>query len=698
MNIQTLGLLINNAGLLLAVSILNQVGHLVFKKRGKYSDFVDGLILGVITITVMVNPVTIAEGLVFDTRSIILSVSALYMGPVPSLIAATMAALYRFSQGGIGNFVGIAVIYSVTAFGLLWRQNFKITSIRRKAWNLYWFGLSTHVIMLLCMFILPIDIALATLTKITLPVLFLYPLASMLLSVLIQTQEENQDLFMRLAESESTYRSFFDENKAVVLIIDPSTGGIKDANKAAAAFYGYDRDQLINMNVNQINTLPPDEVKSRLNMIAHKEINHFEFKHRLANGEIKDVEVYTGLINFHGKKMLYSIIHDITQRVKALSDLEESEIRFKFLVENAPYAIFIQLDYKFYFLNKMACKLFGVESPEVLIGQPVMDRFHPEYHKLAQERIKNLNVNKLVQAPLETVFLRIDNTMVDVSTMGVPFKIDDKNGALVFAIDITAQKALERKKLEFEMKTRQQQKLEAIGQLAGGVAHEINNPINGIMNYAQLILDSLDDKAETQSYAKAIINETDRVSEIVRNLLQFARMEKQSHSYASIYDIIERTVSLTKVIFRKDNIELDIRLDDALPDMKCRSQQIQQVLMNLLTNAKDALNDRYPTMDPNKKIEIRAHLLEKEKRKWIELSVKDYGTGIDPTVIDKIYEPFFSTKMKDKGTGLGLAISYGIVNDHHGEILVESVVGDHTEFKVILPVDNGWDNTGGNHE
>jgi len=639
----------------------------------------------------MINPMVFAEGLVFDTRSILLSVGALYLGPIPAIIAALMTVSYRISMGGVGTLPGVLVILSTTAFGLWWRMKYPVKKIRRSAWNLYQFGFATHLIMILCMFALPWDLALSTLKNITGPILTLYPLASLLLSALIQTQEENQFHFQRILESESLYRSFFEKNQAVVLIVDPITGDLYDANQSASQFYGYPLETIRTMKINQINQLSPEQIKEKMSQSIENKKNHFEFKHRLASGEIKDVEVFSGPVSIDGRKMLYSIVHDITERVKIREELVESETRYRSLVENAPYAIFIQIDKQFTFLNQTACRLFGVEKPDDLIGQPVMDRFHPDYHQIAQERIHQLNVEKIVAIPREIVFLKVDNTPVDVSTIGVPYKSGEKNGALVFVLDISNQKALERQKEDFELKIRQQQKLEAIGQLAGGVAHEINNPINGIMNYAQLIVDSIKDTQEVENYAKEIIRETDRVSGIVKNLLQFARMEKQSHSYANFYDIVNRTVSLTKVILNKDNIQLNIHLDENLPDLKCRSQQIQQVIMNLLTNARDALNERYPGSDPKKIIDVSAHEFKKDGRRWIQLDVTDYGTGIDPSILEKIFEPFYSTKSKEKGTGLGLSISYGIIKDHHGEILVDSLLNDHTTMSVILPVDNGWD-------
>ena len=248
----------------------------------------------------------------------------------------------------------------------------------------------------------------------------------------------------------------------------------------------------------------------------------------------------------------------------------------------------------------------------------------------------------------------------------------------------------EHNRLQLKAQLLQAQKLESIGTLAGGVAHEINNPVNGIMNYAQLILDKLGPDHEISRYAGEISRETERVSMIVKNLLSFARNEKQSHSKARMHDIVESTLSLVRAVLRHDQIVLEIDVPGDLPEIKCRSQQIQQVLMNLITNARDALNDRYPGYDDNKKISVIASVFDKKGHKWIRTTVADTGSGISEEISDRIFDPFFTTKIGDKGTGLGLSISHGIIREHKGELGVESKTGEGTRFHIDLPVDNDW--------
>jgi signal transduction histidine kinase len=259
-----------------------------------------------------------------------------------------------------------------------------------------------------------------------------------------------------------------------------------------------------------------------------------------------------------------------------------------------------------------------------------------------------------------------------------------------FFLEITARLKAEEERLELEARLRQQQKLESIGTLAAGVAHEINNPLNGILNFAQLILMKKPDNSDIERYAGSILRESERVSEIVKNLLAFSRQDRQTHSPARMQDITAATLSLVRALFARDQIAVEADVPADLPSFKCRSQQIQQVLLNLLTNARDATNERFPASDAQKRIRIETRLVTREGRNWLRTIVEDHGSGIPAELRGRIFDPFFTTKPKDVGTGLGLSVSYGIVRDHHGELTFESSPGHGTRFFLDLPVDNGW--------
>jgi signal transduction histidine kinase len=260
-------------------------------------------------------------------------------------------------------------------------------------------------------------------------------------------------------------------------------------------------------------------------------------------------------------------------------------------------------------------------------------------------------------------------------------------GHLSSGQDVTQQRAA-------ESQARQSQKLESIGTLASGVAHEINNPINGVMNYAQLIKDRAGNGgAGLEEFADEIIKDANRVARIVRNLLAFARREKGTRAPAGMKEIVEDAISLTGAALRRDQIKVSMNIPEELPDLMCHAQQLEQVAVNLLMNARDALNSKYYGGDEQKTITVAVIPVEKE---WVEgksdgkagvrLTVEDHGTGISESVRARMFDPFFTTKPRGKGTGLGLSILHGIVEEHGGRISVESEEGEWTRFHVDLPL------------
>ena len=227
--------------------------------------------------------------------------------------------------------------------------------------------------------------------------------------------------------------------------------------------------------------------------------------------------------------------------------------------------------------------------------------------------------------------------------------------------------------------------LAAIGELASGVAHEINNPINGIINYAQIILDEPDDP-EANDNLRNIISEGKRIAGIVSNLLDFARRREEIPTCSHIAKIIESSIQLLSHLLKKDGITWTIDIEDSLPPLKCNEQQLQQVVLNIISNARYAVNKRYPEPCKEKQINIKVTHLNKKDDEFIRIIFRDSGIGIVPEIRNRLFDPFFSTKPKGEGTGLGLSISHGIIRDHGGIIRVQSKPGEWTTFTIDLPV------------
>ena len=230
-------------------------------------------------------------------------------------------------------------------------------------------------------------------------------------------------------------------------------------------------------------------------------------------------------------------------------------------------------------------------------------------------------------------------------------------------------------------------KLAAIGELAAGVAHEVNNPITGIINFAQLLLDDSEKNSLQAELLTRIINEGERIASIIKNLLSFAREGNQENEPIDMIRIIEASLSLVEHQFKKDGIQISTDFSEAPCPIYGNFRQLQQVILNMLSNSRFALNERYPTTSPDKKILISCHLITTaDGTTCIQTTIRDLGTGIPQGILDRLFDPFFTTKPAGQGTGLGLSISFGIIQNHGGTIKVNSIMHKFTEMLIQLPI------------
>lgn len=330
-------------------------------------------------------------------------------------------------------------------------------------------------------------------------------------------------------------------------------------------------------------------------------------------------------------------------------------------------------------INASAASMFGY-YPEEAVDRRLefLIRFPGG---LSKDKDLGISLREAIASGRPLQGLRNDGDSFPVALSVSEMRLGSKRLFIVMVRDITE----EEKQRSDALRAGQ---LAAIGELAAGVAHEINNPVNGIINYSQVLLDEAGEGVDESclDILKRIICEGERVAVIVSNLLAFARQRDEIVGDVNLKVVIDDCVGLLHYQLDKDAITLTVDIPEDLPLLKGNPQQLHQVFLNLLTNSRYALNQCFKGPDPDKCIEIRSVAVIVEGRPFIRTTVTDHGVGIPQDVINRIFDSLFTTKPPGEGTGLGLSISKGLVRDHGGQLTLESVPGEYTVAIVDLPV------------
>ena len=364
---------------------------------------------------------------------------------------------------------------------------------------------------------------------------------------------------------------------------------------------------------------------------------------------------------------------------EAKSHLQESERRFRSVVENAPEGIVVISGLVYRYLNPAAVRMLGAASAEEMIGKPAIEDVHPDEREEAGRRMQSVEAHNAAPA-VERRMLHRDGTVFRTEVLAVPFEHDGRPAAMAFYRDVT-----ERHRLEEQL--RQAQKMESVGRLAGGVAHDFNNMLTVINGYSQMLLETPELPAETRANVEEIHAAGERAAALTRQLLAFSRKQITEPKPLNLNRLVEQDASMLRRLIDED-VELSIRLDPDLGLVLADRGLVQQVLMNLLVNARDAMPSGGTIVIETSNSQVdEAAAAEAHARPggYAVLAVTDTGTGMSPETLQRIFEPFYTTKPHGTGTGLGLATVYGIVQQSHGFIQVSSRVGEGSAFRIHLP-------------
>jgi PAS domain S-box-containing protein len=503
-----------------------------------------------------------------------------------------------------------------------------------------------------------------------------------------------------LRESEERYRTILKNIEDGYFEVDIA-GNFTFFNDSLCGILGYSRDEMMGMNNRQYT----DEENARKLYQAFNKVyrtgeptKEFNWEIIRKDGAKRYIETSVSLIkNSSGQPIGFrGVVRDITERMRAEEALRTSQERFRQLFDGAPIGYHeIDSEGRFTRVNRTESEMLGYTVEEML-GQPAWNFIVEEEESRKAVAAKLAGV-VLPYKGLERTYRRKDGTTFPVIIEDLLLR--DSEGRII-GIRSTIQDITERKRAEEEMaalqeQLRQSQKMEAIGRLAGGIAHDFNNFLTVIKGYSQLSLLELKEDSPLKGNIGEINRATDQSADLIRQLLAFSRRQVMEMRVLDLNILLQNLNKMLRRVIGED-IELVTLFAEDLGRVKTDPGQIEQVILNLAVNARDAMPSGGKLTIETANVELdgayaRRHVAVTPGR-YVMLAVSDTGVGMTPEVRDRVFEPFFTTKEEGKGTGLGLSTVYGIVKQSEGNIWIYSEPGHGTTFKIYLPqVEELWE-------
>jgi PAS domain S-box-containing protein len=400
------------------------------------------------------------------------------------------------------------------------------------------------------------------------------------------------------------------------------------------------------------------------------------------------IEKEVALVEAMGADISYALgrLEEERKRKEAEEALRSSELRYRHLVESLPVGILVHVKARVVYMSPAGLRMFRASSLADVVGQSIYDLVHPDFHAIVQQRAE---YGQDTQSPaMEERYVRLDGTTFEVEVSALPIEFGAQQARLVFFLDITQRKRAEEERARFEQQFLQAQKMESVGRLAGGVAHDFNNHLTVINGYCEMLLAALPAGDPMRAEVTSIRTAGQQAAELVRQLLAFSRKRVIEPKQVNLnHLVLESRRMLERLI--GEHIEIETALAPDLGDVMSDPTQIQQILMNLAVNARDAMSatGRLTIETRNVRVDARQAVQNVGARpgEFVCLTVSDTGIGMDAETLSHVFEPFFTTKPQAVGTGLGLSTVYGIVHQSNGWIEVRSAPGAGASFRIYLP-------------
>lgn len=516
---------------------------------------------------------------------------------------------------------------------------------------------------------------------------FLTAVADTLAGVIIRKQATDAT-----RESESKFKTLFDLLTDGIFIVD-AQGNFIDINQTAHERLGYTKREMLAMGIRNLDT--PEfsaQVPERFKKILRGGQAIFESAHKKKDGTIMPVEINSRIIDFQGKQVFFSVIRDITERKQAEQDLKKRELQLSESQRIAHIGSWERdLVTNRITWSEETFRIFGLDPAA---GPPAFQTFlnaiHPDDRGGSVAAItdtvstgKSYNVEFRIYGP--------EGAERIVSALGELIRDESGTPALIRGTlqDITERKGAEKDKQKLQNQLAQAQKMETVGQLAGGVAHDFNNILTAILGDAYILGMKLGEQSPLTQYVDDIRTSSEKAAVLTQSLLAFSRKQILNPKPVDLNIVIRKLHKLTARLIGED-IDYKTALTDSELIVFADSGQIEQVLINLITNARDS-------MPRGGKLSIASKLASLDDAfiaargfgapgDYALISVTDSGAGMDADIREKIFEPFFTTKEVGKGTGLGLSIAYGIIKQHNGFIDCVSAPGKGTVFNIYMPL------------